>query len=100
MALTVKQKEKLKSQAHSLKPVVMIGEKGLTDNVLAEINHALEAHQLIKVKIAGAEKADRLNDGNTICQTLQCDLVNIIGHTLILYRKKLNNTPNKKRVKS
>ena len=53
MALTSQKKQQLKAQAHKLNPVVMLGDKGLTENVLAEVDIALAAHELIKVKIAG-----------------------------------------------
>ncbi|MDE5039692.1 YhbY family RNA-binding protein, partial [Francisella tularensis subsp. holarctica] len=49
--MDVKQQQKLKAQAQSLKPVVLMGEKGLTENVILEIDLALASHQLIKVKV-------------------------------------------------
>ena len=56
MTLTTKQKQFLKGLAHHLSPVVMLGGNGLTEGVLAEIENALDHHELIKVKIAGAER--------------------------------------------
>ena len=53
MELTTKQKLYLKSKAHDLKPVVMIGQKGVTDSVIEEIKTSIDHHELIKVKIAG-----------------------------------------------
>lgn len=81
------QKQTLKAQAHHLKPVVLMGAKGLSDAVIAETNIALVAHELIKVKINGAEKADRITMAHDLCQQLQAELVQMIGCTLILYRK-------------
>lgn len=52
MNLSTKQKQHLKGLAHPLKPVVLLGSNGLTEGVLAEIEQALEHHELIKVKIA------------------------------------------------
>ena len=59
MAVTDKQRRYLKGLAHTLKPVVMIGNSGLTESVLAEIDNALEHHELIKVRVSGQERADR-----------------------------------------
>ena len=56
MNLSTKQKQHLKGLAHPLKPVVMLGNNGLTEGVLAEIEQALEHHELIKVKIASEDR--------------------------------------------
>ncbi len=80
-------KQSLKAQAHHLKPVILLGAKGLTEAVVAETNIALLSHELIKVKINGAEKEDRLAMANDLCQQLQAELVQMIGNTVILYRK-------------
>ncbi|OQY49402.1 MAG: RNA-binding protein, partial [Candidatus Parabeggiatoa sp. nov. 2] len=58
----------LRSLAHHLKPVVMIGGKGITDNLLAELKRALEDHELIKVSIAGADKKERRALTEELCQ--------------------------------
>ncbi len=88
MALTSQQRQQLKAQAHGLNPVVLLGEKGLTENVLVEIDLALVAHELIKVKIAGAEKEVRQTVTEEICQKMKCELVQLIGNISILYRRK------------
>ena len=75
MAVNDKQKRYLRGLAHPLKPVVMLGNKGLTDNVHAEIDNALSRHELIKIKISGAEKAERLAILNAIADTNSADLV-------------------------
>jgi RNA-binding protein len=81
-------KKSLKAQAHHLKAVVLLGSKGLTPALIAETDTALQAHELIKVKLSGTEKADRLQLANTLSSQLQADVVQIIGSILILYRKK------------
>lgn len=78
----------LKAKAHHLKPVVLIGAKGLTQAVTEETEVALNAHELIKVKIYGVEREDRQSLALTLCQDLQADLVQLIGNTAILYRKR------------
>lgn len=80
-------KQSLKAKAHHLKPVILLGAKGLTDAVVAETNNALLAHELIKVKINGAEKEDRIAMAHDLCQQLQADLVQLIGSIAVLYRK-------------
>lgn len=86
MAVNDKQKRYLKGLAHPLKPVVMIGNKGLTDTVLAEIDIALSHHELIKVKVSGAEKAERMAMLKQITEHSKADLVLSIGHTAAFYR--------------
>ncbi len=80
-------KQALKAQAHHLKPVVLLGSKGLTPAVVEETNIALTAHELIKVKINGAEKEDRILMANDLCEQLKAHLVQLIGNTAIIYRQ-------------
>ena len=80
-------RQSLKAQAHHLKPVILLGAKGLTEAVVAETNIALLSHELIKVKINGAEKEDRLSMAHDLCQQLQAEFVQMIGNTVIMYRK-------------
>lgn len=80
-------KQSLKAKAHHLKPVILLGTKGLTQAVIEETNIALIAHELIKVKINGAEKEDRQAIAAELCTQLQADLVQLIGNTAIIYRK-------------
>jgi len=86
MAVNDKQKRYLKGLAHTLKPVVMIGNKGCTDNVLAEIDNALEQHELIKVRVSGLEKVQRIAMIEDITLKSSANLVTIIGHIAVLYR--------------
>jgi len=86
MAVNDKQKRYLKGLAHPLKPVVMIGNKGLTENVLAEIDKALEQHELIKVRVSGLEKEDRAAMVNEITLKTSSNMIVIIGHITVLFR--------------
>ena len=86
MAVNDKQKRYLKGLAHPLKPVVMIGNKGLTETVLAEIDNALEQHELIKIRVSGQEKADRLAMLNDIATKTSSNFILMIGHIGVLYR--------------
>jgi len=80
-------KKSLKAQAHHLKPVILLGAKGLTEAVIAETNIALLSHELIKVKINGAEREDRLAMATELSAQLKAEIVQTIGNTVILYRK-------------
>lgn len=81
------ERQALKAQAHHLKAVVLLGAKGLTPAVIAETDSALLIHELIKVKINGAEKADREIIAAELCDALNATLVQLIGSTAIMYRE-------------
>jgi RNA-binding protein len=81
-------KKILKAKAHHLKPVILLGTKGLTTAVLDETNIALTTHELIKVKIKGVEKEDKIATAIEICEKLRAELVQIIGNVAVVYRKK------------
>lgn len=86
--LTGKHKSYLRSLAHPLKPVVQIGRQGLTAGVLSALDLALERHELIKVKVAGDSEVDAAELGPEIEKQTGCRLAQIIGHTLVLYRRR------------
>jgi RNA-binding protein len=94
MSLTSLQIRELKKQAHPLKPVVIVGQHGLSENVLAEIDSTLDTHELIKVKLAGADKDDRKALSSAIEEGLSASLVQIIGRVAVFYR------PNPKKKKN
>ena len=81
------QKQALKAKAHHLRPVILMGAKGLTPAVIDETHLALLTHELIKVKIGGVEKLERQAIADEICKNLEAELVQLIGHTAIIYRK-------------
>ena len=86
MNLTTKQKQHLKGLAHSLKPVVMLGANGLTEGVLAEIDSALNHHELIKVKVASSDRELKNAIVDAIVRETQSAKVQTIGHILVLFR--------------
>ena len=86
MTITSKQKSYLRSLAHKLKPVVMIGNAGVTENVIQEIDNSLEHHELIKVRISGMEREDRAGTASDLSQKTHAEVVGSIGHIVILYR--------------
>ncbi|MGO4998252.1 ribosome assembly RNA-binding protein YhbY [Oceanisphaera sp. W20_SRM_FM3] len=86
MTLTNKQKQYLKGLAHSLKPVVLLGQHGLTEGVLAEIDLALNFHELIKVKVASEDRDTKALIIDAIVRETKAIKVQNIGHVLTLYR--------------
>jgi RNA-binding protein len=78
----------LKAKAHRLEPVVQIGSKGLTEEVIAEIERALSAHELIKVRAAGLERRARDEALDSICQKTGAEEVQQVGKVFVIFRKK------------
>jgi RNA-binding protein len=86
MELTPRERSALRAAAHPLRPVVLIGDNGLTEAVLKEIDLNLSVHELIKVRAGTAVREDRDAMLATICDTLSCAAVHHLGKMLILYR--------------
>lgn len=86
-SLTSAQTRFLRGQAHDLKAMLQIGGKGLTDPVIAEIDHALEHHELIKIKVAAEDREARDAMMATLAERTGAALVQRIGHTVVLYRQ-------------
>lgn len=86
MSLTPKIKQQLKAKAHKLKPVIMIGNNGLTDAVNKEIDRALHDHELIKIRVQTNDRDVRREVINEICKVNQAELVQIIGSIGVVYR--------------
>ncbi|MCP3727791.1 YhbY family RNA-binding protein [Paraburkholderia sp. CNPSo 3272] len=86
LTLSAEQRSELRSQAHALKPVVLIGAEGLTDAVLKEIKVHLSAHHLIKVRVFGDEREERLAIYEEICDRLSAAPIQHIGKLLVIYK--------------
>lgn len=84
--LSNKQKQHLKSLAHSLKPVVMIGGNGFTEGVLSEIDSALDHHELIKVKVASEDREEKGLIFEAIVRESKALKVQSIGSIIVLFR--------------
>ncbi|EGV38512.1 CRS1 / YhbY domain protein [Neisseria weaveri ATCC 51223] len=69
--------------------MVMIGQHGLTDSVIRETDSALTAHELIKVRVLGDDREERIEICNALCEAVDAQLVQHIGKLLVLYRKNL-----------
>lgn len=80
-------KQSLKNQAHHLKPVILIGQKGLTENVIAETSEALLVHELIKVKLTADTREEKNQMASILCEATQAELIQIIGNIAVIYKK-------------
>ncbi len=86
MPLTNKQNKFLRGLSHEIKPIVMIGNSGLTEGVLGELETCLAHHELVKVRISGVDRDDRQQMAKSLCEKSNSELVNTIGHIAVLYR--------------
>lgn len=85
-ALTAAQKRHLRSLAHALKPVILVGAKGITDPLLSEVDLALERHELIKVKVAAEDRGTRDEWIDALIERSGAAAVQRVGHTVTLFR--------------
>lgn len=98
LKLTPAERSELRSEAHALNPVVIVGEAGLTPSVLKEIDASLDAHGLIKVRVFGDDRDARIAIYETICEKLGAAPIQHIGKLLVLYRPK-KDTPKERSTK-
>ena len=87
MQITPAQKRALRSRAHHLKPVVSVGQHGLGENVMHEIDCALEAHELVKIKLGNADRDAKRRLLEEIVAATAAELVQTIGHVAVLFRR-------------
>ena len=92
LALPTKMKNSLKAKAHHLKPVITIGNNGVTENVIAETERALYDHELIKVKIHSNEKAERVEIIEDICNQTNAANINLVGKIGTIYKPSTKNS--------
>jgi putative YhbY family RNA-binding protein len=85
--LTPLERRSLRAKAHHLHPVVAIGTHGLTAAVMREIDVALKAHELVKIRVANGERDEREAFLATICRELDCAPVQHLGKLLIVWRE-------------
>ena len=87
-SLTTRERAALKARAHALEPVVRVGHAGVTDAMVAEIDRALDAHELIKVKIGEGDRDERGTHVETIAVRTGAAVVQRVGRVLILWRPR------------
>jgi len=84
--LTSQNIRKLRGLAHHLKPVLIVGQHGITDNLLNELDIVLNTHELIKVTVASMEREERHAITMVLCEKSGAELVQKIGKISVLYR--------------
>lgn len=90
--LNSKDKMALKARAHQLHAVVLIGQNGLTQEVITETSRNLDAHELIKVQVARDDRTARVSIAEALCSATGAELIQHIGKQLVLYRRKTEKT--------
>lgn len=93
MPLDQARKKQMRTIGHALKPVVTVSEKGLSEGVHAELERALDDHELIKVKLAVAEPAVRRELAAQLCSEHRAELVQQIGKVILIHRAAAKPNP-------
>jgi RNA-binding protein len=91
MNLSKVQNKRLRAESHQLKPVVMIGQNGLTEAVQNEIEIAIEHHELIKIRIPASEKSVKKQMIDAICARHNAEPVQAIGNVAVIYRRNVKS---------
>ena len=94
MALSSEQKKAYKRIAHHLKPVVIVSEQGASEGVLAELDRALDDHELIKIRITVGDRDTKQALIDELCKASKAELVQVIGKMAILLRRNKKANPN------
>lgn len=88
-----KQVRWLRAKAHHMKPIVIIGQDRVTEGVVNHVDAALEQHELLKVRLTAAEKIEAVEAAQQLVAETGAVLVQRIGHTLVLYRRRIKGPP-------
>ena len=91
MALSPSQRRYLRSLAHDLSPVILLGAKGATDAVVKELDLALTLHELVKVKLSGGDKEERQAQIQFLTEGTAAESVQEIGHIVVLFRRNTDD---------
>ena len=93
MALSNSVRKRFRAIGHNLKPVVIIAQKGISENIHDEIERALKDHELIKLKLGTANRSDKQTLTESICSDFKAQCVQSIGHIILLHRAAKNPDP-------
>jgi RNA-binding protein len=93
MKLSAPQKKYLRGRGHDLKPLIIVGDAGLTESLLAEFESTLAHHELIKVKVRAGDRAARDKMIDTLCTDHSASLIQRIGNVALLYRANPDKKP-------
>jgi RNA-binding protein len=100
LIMSTKERQQLKGEAHKLNPVVLMGAEGLTDAIVQEVDRALTAHGLIKVRAPGDDRAEREQIFADLAERLSAARVQAIGKILVLFRPQPDDAPGQATAKS
>ena len=90
MALSSSQIRYLRSLAHDLSPLILLGAKGATEAVVKELGLTLDIHELVKVKLSGGDKDERQAQIDVLIGGTQAEKIHQIGHVVVLFRRNLD----------
>lgn len=96
MSLSEAQKKYLRGRGHALKPLIMVGESGLSDGLLAEYESTLDHHELIKVRVRVGDRDTRDGMIEKLCKDSSATLVQRIGNVALVYRANPEKKPEKR----
>jgi RNA-binding protein len=91
--LAARDRKRMRQIAHHLDPVILIGDAGVTDAVIAETTRALSDHELIKVRIAGEDRTARREGTEHLAAACEAQIVQTIGKVVVLYRRNPDAKP-------
>lgn len=86
--LSSRERAHLKARAHALEPIVHVGHHGVTATVVAEVDRALTAHELIKVRVGGTDREAREQLGDELCERTDAAAVQRVGKIIVLWRPR------------
>lgn len=93
MSLSAAQRREYRAIAHNLKPVIIIGDKGLTEGLMQELDRALNDHELIKVKVATNDRDARAEAISELCSQAGAELIQTIGKIAVIMRRAKQPNP-------
>lgn len=96
MNLSESNKKYLRGLGHQLKPLIMVGDSGLSESLLAEYESTLKHHELIKVRIRAGDRKARDEIIDKLCSESSAELIQRIGNVALVYRPNLNKKPEKR----
>lgn len=93
MSLSPEQRREYRAIAHNLNPVIIVGDKGLTENLLEELDRALSDHELIKIKVASQDRESRHEAVDALCESSGAEVVQTIGKIAVILRRAKQPNP-------
>lgn len=90
--LTQSQVKQLRALGHQLKPLVLVGQAGITQGLIDELSNTLEHHELVKVRLSGGEREERDAMAKTLSEQTASSIIQRIGHMVLLFRRNPKKT--------